>query len=228
MKLSKILAGLIAIAASSASMAADVLLVEGFDDYLTLPGKGWSLQNLSTPIGGSGWFQGTGAPASFDAAAGGATSYIAANFLNAAPGGSISNWLMTPVVNINSSVSMSFSLRLLGLDQLTNTPYLDTVQVYYSTAGASTSIASFSLLTTYSSLVDTGWISSTVNLAGVTSNTTGRFAFRYVVANTDTAGNYIGIDSVSVTAVPEPASVVMVGLGLAVVGVAARRRRLVA
>ena len=53
-------------------------------------------------------------------------------------------------------------------------------------------------------------------LAGFETPTSGRIAFRYVVDNVATAGNYLGIDNVSVTsAVPEPATYVLMGLGVA-------------
>ena len=43
----------------------------------------------------------------------------------------------------------------------------------------------------------------------------GRICFRYVVDDVSLAGNYIGIDSVSITAVPEPSTYLLMGLGVA-------------
>ena len=76
------------------------------------------------------------------------------------------------------------------------------------------------LLGSYSLPVDAGWIAQSYNVSLVGS---GRIGFRYFVANTDTAGNYIGIDNVNV--VPEPASALLALLGLIMVGRAATRWR---
>ena len=69
MKISKWLAGVLAVAASTASMA-DVVLSEGFDDVETLAAKGWAINNLSTPVGVTSWFQGNPISGSYDGAAG--------------------------------------------------------------------------------------------------------------------------------------------------------------
>ena len=44
-------------------------------------------------------------------------------------------------------------------------------------------------------------------MSGLGAGTTGRFAFHYSVPDTSINGDYIGIDSVSISAVPEPASI---------------------
>lgn len=214
MKISKWLAVALAAAASTASMA-DVVLSEGFDDVATLAGKGWAISNQSSPVGVSSWFQGNPVSGSYNGAAG---SHIGANFLNTDPdGGTISNWLFTPVINLAGGARLDFALRLLGEG------FLDTVQVYYSLAGSSTNIADFSLLSTYASDVDTGWAIKSENLDFLWSPNAVRFAFRYTVADVLTAGNYVGIDAVNVNSIPEPVSAALVGVGL--LGAAAARRR---
>lgn len=224
MNLTKHLAGLLAVAASFSAAAAPILS-EGFNDISTLPANGWVLVNNSSPPGLSDWFQGN--PAIFAAAAGPADSYIAASYTNAALGGAVSNWLLTPELALSNGESLNFSLRLLGEG------FLDRVEVYFSTSGASadvgateTSTGDFSFLTAFESTSDTGWLDQSVILNGLTTPTSGRFAFRYVVDDTSVAGDYVGIDSVVVdaAAIPEPGSIALVMLGIGAM-IHARRRR---
>ena len=189
-----------------------VLLSEGFNNISDLTGKGWVQSNQSSPVGRSGWFQGN--VGSFPAASGPANSYIGANYQNAATGGTISNWLFTPTIAIGATDTLDFSLRLLGAG------FLDTVNVYFSTSGASTNVTDFSLLQTFSSSVDTGWMNESIS---ANASGTGRYAFRYVAANTNVDGNYIGIDSVSVNSVPEPASTALFGIGMLALFLGRRR-----
>jgi hypothetical protein len=208
-----------------ASAGAAPLLSEGFDNIAALPASGWVLQNNSSPPGTTSWFQGD--PALFAAPSGPANSYIAANFNNAAYGGRVSNWLITPELALNNGESMNFALRLLGEG------FLDRVEVYLSTSGASTDVGSsasstgaFTFLAAFDSTVDTGWVGRSVLVNGLTAPASGRFAFRYVVDDTSANGDYIGIDAVSVNAaaIPEPGVMALVLLGsCAMVGV---RRRL--
>jgi hypothetical protein len=224
MNLTKHLAGLLAVVASFSAAAAPILS-EGFNDISTLPANGWVLVNNSAPPGLSGWFQGN--PAIFPAAAGPADSYIAASYTNAAYGGAVSNWLLTPELALSNGESMNFSLRLLGEG------FLDRVEVYFSTAGASadvggtaSSTGDFTFLSAFDSTVDTGWLNQAVTLSGLTGPASGRFAFRYVVDDTAIAGDYVGIDSVVVNAaaIPEPGSIALVALGIGAM-IHARRRR---
>lgn len=216
MNLIKRLAGLLAVAVSCSAVAAP-LLSEGFNDVAALPAEGWVFINNSSPPGSTGWFQGH--PGFFPAAAGPADSYVAANFNNAAFGGTISNWLLTPELLLVNGESLSFSLRLLGEG------LLDRVEVYVSSAGASTNVgADFALLAAFESRADTGWLDRSLALSGLAAPASGRYAFRYVVDDTSLNGNYVGIDSVSVNAIPEPGTVALVFLG-ALALVAPRRLR---
>ncbi len=195
-----------AVAGVSVSAQAQ-LLSEGFDNVAGLAGQGWAF--VSNGAGaGDGWFQGN--PGIFAAAVGAPEAYAAANWVASAS--SISDWLMTPVLNVSGGGSVSFQLRLLG------DGFLDTVQVYGSNSGASTDPANFSLLASYANSTDTGWVSQSLALADFN----GRLAFRYVVADTAIDGNYAGLDSVTV--VPEPGALGLMALGLAA-ALAARRRR---
>ena len=81
-------------------------VMEGFDDVTNLPG--WAFQNNSDSPGTTDWFQGN--PAVFTAHMGADDAYIAANFNNT--GGSvISNWMMTPELNLGTLDTFSFYTR---------------------------------------------------------------------------------------------------------------------
>lgn len=218
-----------ALAGASATSHAAVLLSEGFDILAALPGAGWSFQNNSVPLGVTNWFQGNAADV-FPAAEGAPDSYAAANFNNTTSGGRISNWMITPQIALDGNPTLEFALRLLGAEG-GPIPYLDTVEVYLSTNGGSvfvgttgTSTGDFSLLAggSFSSDVDTGWVTHSLGLGTFAPGTTGRLAFRYFVDDSTADGNYVGIDSVAVTTVPEPTPAALVALALA--GLALRRR----
>lgn len=213
----KTLVGVLAVAAGCSAVAAP-LLSEGFEDVAGLPGQGWVFLNQSTPSGSTGWFQGV--PALFPAAAGPADSYIAANLNNAAFGGMVSNWLLTPQLQLANGEWFSFSLRLLGEG------VLDRVEVYLGSNGASTDVGhDFTLLAAYASDRDTGWQPYSLLLDGLAAPVNGRLAFRYVIDDTSRNGDYIAIDSVSVTAIPEPATVALVCLGAIALHAVRRPRR---
>jgi hypothetical protein len=175
---------------------------EGFDD-IVLPG--WVMINHSAPVGLTGWFQDTMPP--FNAFDGAPDAFIAANFNNTAGLGTISNWLLTPQVNLRSGSTLTFYTR-------TETPagavFPDRLQVRMSTNGSSTNVGTGALdvgdFTTL--LLDinpdytaTGypetWTQFTVNITGTAPGTLGRLAFRYFVENggpDGTRSDYIGID----------------------------------
>ncbi|MDP2005148.1 MAG: choice-of-anchor J domain-containing protein [Rubrivivax sp.] len=211
----QVIAGLV-LAAAAAGAHADTVLAESFDDVAGLTGAGWVQVNRSTAPLGTGWFQGNSGI--FAAASGAADAYAAANFLGTGnTTGAISNWLFTPVLTLDGSSVVSFLARTAGEG------FLDRIEVRFSGNGASTDVGStttslgdFStLLGSFQASSATGWVGLSYTLAGLDTSTTGRLAFRYVVDNVATAGNYIGIDDVAVTAVPEPATYGLMGLGVA-------------
>jgi hypothetical protein len=232
---SRVLAGSFLLLLAASSLQAGVILNEGFNDISTLAGSGWTQVNNSSPAGSTGWFQGnTGI---FGSQAGASDAYIAANFDNAAYGGDISNWLITPVLSLQYNLQLAFYTR-------TETAPLaaDALEVRLSTNGASgnvgattTSVGDFTSLllsinpTLSSSGYPQAWTLFTANVSGLGAGATGRFAFRYVVPDTSANADYIGIDSVlvnqSVTEgnVPEPATFGLIALGL---GAALLQRRL--
>ncbi len=216
MTIKKLLAGLTMAAVATSSQAVTVLS-EGFDNVAGLSGAGWAQVNASTAPLGTSWFQGNAGI--FGAASGAASSYVAANFLGTgSAAGSISNWLITPTLSLDSTGAVSFLVRTAG-DGL-----LDKVEVRLSTNGASTNLADFStVLGSFQGSTLTGWIAQSYALTAVAVPTSGRIAFRYVVDDVSTAGNYLGVDSVVITsAIPEPSSYLLMGLGVA--GLIFRRR----
>lgn len=186
-------------------------LAEGFTDITTLPGAGWVQTNLSSPLGSLSWFQGNSSV--FPAHAGAPTAYIAANYNSTGSVGTISNWLLTPVLNLNNLQSLSFYTRT-----ATGSTWADRLEVRMSTNGASsnvgttaTDVGDFStlLLSVNPSLAASGypqtWTQFTVS--SVTAPGTGRIAFRYFVTNGGSSGsnsNYIGIDTFQFTESTEP------------------------
>lgn len=223
---------ILTLAACSAFATAD--FTQGFDDITTLPGAGWSQQNLSTTAGSNPpWFQGN---ATFPSGgqAGGATSYIAANF-NGVNTGNLSNWLFTQTDTLQDGATFSFYTRTVDAPQ-----FPDRLEVRLSTAGASTNVGATdssvgdftTLLTTVNSgLTPTGypntWTQFNIVLSGIGAPTTGRFAFRYSVPNAGPLGansDFIGVDTVSyVQGVPEPATMIVLG-GLAVAAIRRKRK----
>ena len=205
----------------SASAHAAALIDEGFEDVFGLQAKGWVLTNASTPGGATpGWFQGTPATMGtdfFDAQAGAAKSYAAANFENAGPGGTIRNYLITPQFSTAESVSVSFWAR-----GIAEPDYVD--QFAFGFSNGSAAFEGFNLGPVVTARTD-GWTQYLVSLGAQGADTFGRFAIAYTgpQANAD----FLGIDSLVVgipETVPEPSTWMLLSAGsLALLSL--RRRR---
>jgi hypothetical protein len=183
-----------------------IVLSEGFDDIGTL--STWSVANLSTPPG-LDWFQGN--PGVFPAYAGAPDSYTAVNFLSAQGGaGFIDNWLLTPELTLQGPSSLSFYTRAACAG------FLDTLEVRFGANGNFDTL----LGTIGGGAYPTDWqnFSANIDFTG-----TGRFAFRYI--GDAASANYIGLDSVLVTSVPEPSVNLLLAAGVLLL-VGLRRRRI--
>ncbi|MFO7998938.1 MAG: choice-of-anchor J domain-containing protein [Bacteroidales bacterium] len=220
------------------SLSGVLLIDEGFEDITSLPG--WFMQNNSSPVGSTGWFQGN--TSVFSAFDGATNAYIAANFNNGGGISTISNWLLTPEVDLKNGDVFSFwtrcpagsiwpdrlELRLSLNANATNVGLLPTDVGDFTTL----------LLSVNPTLAQGGypdtWAQYQVVLSGIPANSTGRFALRYYVSNGGSSGtnsDYIGIDRVQfyaeTVAVPLRAWAVFAGLSLMALFVLLRARKLV-
>jgi len=208
-------------------------MTEGFDDIATLPSKGWVLRNLSSPLGDSSWFQGNNEDV-FDAQAGPPSSYLAANYFNTGPSGTISNWAITPTNTYRNGDTFSFWTRT-----DTDSTWPDRLEVRLSTNGSSDNVGNTALsvgvfttrlLEINPTLLPSGypevWTQYVITLSGLDVPTSGRIAFRYFVTNGGQNGpnsNYIGIDTLRITTVPEPSTYVLGIVAITLLGLAGRR-----
>lgn len=194
-------------------------LVEGFANVPALFSAGWVQVNNSSPAPDeatplNGYAQGF-APY-FGAQAGSPGEYAQVSWRSTTSlgTGTISNWLVTPVLNLFNGMQVTFHTRTFA------SPHADRVEVRMSTAGSSTNVGTlptdvgdFStlLLEVNPTLVPGGyptdWTQQSVTVSGLPGPTTGRLAFRYFVTGAGAGngpganGNYVGIDSLTVTPV---------------------------
>jgi hypothetical protein len=201
------------------------ILNEGFDDITTLVPSGWYMINMSNPIGGLSWFQGNGTV--FNAYDGGANAYIGVNFNCTYPVGTISNWLMTPVYQIQNGDVLTFYTCAAGQT------WPDRLQVLLSISGNSTNVGSdeFSVGDFTYLLLDINpglaqyaypetWTLYSATVTGLPEAQEGRFAFRYFVTDGGISGNnsnYLGIDRVQfaeTAVVPVSNWALIIGIGL--------------
>lgn len=205
---------------------------EGFEDIggvttngqnagANLEAQGWFFDNKSTTRGISDWFQGN--LGVFGPHEG--QGYIGANFQNTTGVGTISNWMLTPVRNLQNGDTLSFWTR-----STDGHVFPDRLQIRMSTAGSSTNVGAgpndvgdftellLDINPTYGTDYPDVWTQFTVTVAGLGAPVDGRFAFRYFVENAGPNGSnsdYIGIDAAEYTVVPEPATLAALGLGAA-------------
>jgi hypothetical protein len=208
--LKKSLTALTLAGAATAAQADTLLMSQQFNDVAALSASGWVRTNAGTPPGATpAWYQGD--QQIFAAQSGPANSYAAANWANAAPGGTLSSWLITPIFSTAKAGYVSFFVRADMLD-----PYTDTIDAGFSTG--SSAIDAFSL---GDAITGTGvWTEYKMFFSGMGAGAVGRFAIHYT-GLADNA-NYIGVDTLSVN-VPEPSTMMILAAGM--LGLYASRRR---
>ncbi|MEO8311482.1 MAG: choice-of-anchor J domain-containing protein [Caldimonas sp.] len=211
MKFSRAAAAVLSIVATNAAYSQLVVVNEGFDNVATLPGSGWLQTNLSTPIGTTNWFQGD--QTIFAAQAGAPSSYIAANFNNAAAGGTIANYLISPVFSTALGGTVSFWARAVAEP--------DFADHLAFGLGTGTTPGTFALGAPTE--ISGAWTLYSFTFAAQGVGATGRAVVEYL--GVGDASNYVGVDSFNVNVVPEPETWALFGLGLAGLGAWTRRRK---
>jgi len=200
-----------ALVGAAVSAQAGVVLQEDFNNVPGLTSAGWVLNNASSPPGlTSGWFQGD--QSQFAAQNGPPESYAAANFNNAAPGGTLDNWLITPVFSTAENFMITFWVRGAADEQFSD-------HFAFGLSAGGSALTDFVLGNVMTA--STGdWTQFTIGMAGLGAGATGRLAIQYT--GLADASNYIGLDNLTVT-VPEPSTTLILGAGL--LGLIAARRR---
>lgn len=195
---------------AAAPAHAQTVLNENFDFVAAIfvQDNPWHQFNRSSPTGPGVWRQGaTGISAHI-----GAANACISNDFSACNGfGTISSWLITPVVTLQNGQTFQFYTRTRSF---VSAP--DRLQVRMSLSSANppdvgltaTSVGTFTTLLldinpTYSTTgYPTTWTAFTIVLSGIAAPTQGRLAFRYFVEDGGTSGlnsDVVVIDTVTLT-----------------------------
>jgi hypothetical protein len=211
------------LALAGAAQADGPLLNEGFDGA-GLP-AGWTMANFSTNPAAEAWFRPISPADTFAAQAGAPDSYIATSvFVGATdadgnPMGAIDAMLATPVVSMSDATVLSFSTRTVA-----NNAFGESLRIGAIVAGSFVELMTLNPSVTVGAYPES-WTTFTVTLPAQGDGVSGRFFFEYVVPDAASAGNFVGLDSVSVSAVPEAGSgLLMLAGGLTLLAWQRRRR----
>ena len=195
---------------------AAVLLQEDFDDVSALPGQGWILDNQSMPPGiAPGWVQGN--PDVFPAQSGPDNSYIASDFNVAAENGQVDNRLFTPLFSLENGATATFYLRSAN----SGLGFAD-IAVYGYTEGSTDPL---DFIVSMVAAPPNEWTQYTITIGAQAG--LGRLGF--VHSQPQATADYLGLDTLLIESnepgrVPEPATLMIFGLGLAGLSLARRRR----
>ena len=195
---------------------AAVLLQEDFNDVSALPGQGWVLDNQSMPPGiAPGWVQGNAGV--FPAQSGPDDSYIASDFNVADEGGVVDNRLFTPLFSLQNGATATFYLRSANSD----VGFAD-IAVYGYTEGSTDPL---DFIVSMVAAPPNEWTQYTITIGA--QGGMGRLGF--VHSQPQATADYLGLDTLLIVSndasqVPEPASLMIFGLGLAGLSLARRRR----
>ncbi|MEF9995407.1 MAG: choice-of-anchor J domain-containing protein [Burkholderiaceae bacterium] len=201
----------LALAATAATAQAGLLLQEDFNNVEALTSSGWVSSNVSASMGTTNWFQGD--QNQFQSQAGAPQAYVAANFNNAAAGGRISNWLITPQFSTATNVLISFWARAAA-----DLGFSDWLAFGTSTGGSALNDFTLGAAAAVPSEV---WTQYFVMIDARGADTSARFAIQY--SGDADSSNYVGLDTLAIKSVPEPAGLLLLGAGL--FGLAALRAR---
>lgn len=198
---------------ASLSFQAQNLINEGFTTFANLAGAGWLSTNQSSPLGASTWAQGGGTAFAGGGQAGGATSFALCNFNSTTGTGTISNWLITPTIDLQNGDIVTFYTRKGG--DGTGTIYPDRLELRLNSTDVSatgnpsgaTGVGAFTTLavSVNPTLTTSGypftWTQYTYVVTGLTGIVPCKIGFRYFVTNggpTGSNSDIIGIDTFSV------------------------------
>jgi hypothetical protein len=194
-------------------------LQQGFDDLDQAGSQGWLVAQRSNPEGSAGWFSGNSEV--FPSHSGSPGSYVGANYDATGDTGTISLWLISPLLDFRTGSGLVFHTRTTELAL-----FPDRVEVRACSGSAcntiplsETAVGDFTIsLGTINPNLEPGpdpsgangypgsWTRFEYGAAdGLPQSGQGRIAFRYFVPDAGASGvnsNYIGIDSVTITAAP--------------------------
>ena len=211
---------------TAAPKVANQSFSEEFDTVSSALARGWKFVNSSDPLGGGVWQQGGGPAPWFPAYSNNGTyvGFIGADFTStSAAAGTISNWLISPLVTLQNGDKISFYTRaqqfadfdpVTGMPNGDTTDYANRLQVYISDnenpsvgSGVETGNFTTALLDINPSYLfshskpalftpyayPSKWTRFEATVFGLNGPVRGRFAFRYFVEGGGSNGLGTGV-----------------------------------